>query len=283
MSGFEDPVSRLMQVLTTPSIEPRIISRFTKDIKTIDGNFQRLFVALVELTVSLLLRFAYLVYFVPKFSIVAIALGFIGAWLGNNYIHCQICVKREMSNAKSPIYSQLNSAIAGVISIRAYGAQNSFRADTQLKLDRYTRTATTFYNLNRWVSFRMDVLGGLLASGLAAYLVYSHHGLDPAIVGFALTIAVSVSQIILYWVRISNEFEVSANSVERLQDYCTIDQELPHTTKGEPPAAWPTSGEIVLQHLSAKYVENGPTVLDDISVTIPSGARIGIVGRTGEQ
>ncbi|KAJ9125510.1 hypothetical protein QFC22_000471 [Naganishia vaughanmartiniae] len=259
----------------------RIVSRFTKDIKTIDGSFQRLFVALVELSISLLLRFCYLLYFVPKFSIVAIVLGFIGAMLGNAYIHCQICVKREMSNAKSPVFSQLNSAIAGVISIRAYGVQTAFRTDTQGKLDKYTRTATTFYNLNRWVSFRIDVLGGLLASGLAAYLVYAHHNMDPAIVGFSLTIAVSVSQIILYWVRISNEFEVSANSIERLQDYCTIDQEPAHVREKEPPAAWPTSGEVVLEHLSARYSEDGPTVLDDISLSVPSGSRIGIVGRTG--
>jgi ABC-type multidrug transport system fused ATPase/permease subunit len=259
----------------------RIVSRFTKDIKTIDGSFQRLFVALMELTISLLLRFCYLVYFVPKFSILAVILGFIGAMLGNAYIHCQICVKREMSNSKSPIYTQLNSAIAGVISIRAYGAQTAFRTDTQGKLDKYTRTATTFYNLNRWVSFRIDVLGGLLASGLAAYLVYAHHNMDPAIVGFSLTIAVSVSQIILYWVRISNEFEVSANSIERLQDYCTIEQEPAHVREKEPPAAWPTSGEVVLQNLSARYSEDGPTVLDDISLSVPSGSRIGIVGRTG--
>jgi ABC-type multidrug transport system fused ATPase/permease subunit len=49
----------------------------------------------------------------------------------------------------------------------------------------------------------------------------------------------------------------------------------------EPPAAWPTSGEIVLDKLSAKYSQDGPTVLDNLQVTIKSGEKVGIVGRTG--
>jgi ABC-type multidrug transport system fused ATPase/permease subunit len=38
---------------------------------------------------------------------------------------------------------------------------------------------------------------------------------------------------------------------------------------------------MVLQNLSAKYSEDGPTVLNDISLSIASGERVGIVGRTG--
>jgi ABC-type multidrug transport system fused ATPase/permease subunit len=37
----------------------------------------------------------------------------------------------------------------------------------------------------------------------------------------------------------------------------------------------------VLDKLSAKYSEDGPTVLDNLEVTIKSGEKVGIVGRTG--
>jgi ABC-type multidrug transport system fused ATPase/permease subunit len=37
----------------------------------------------------------------------------------------------------------------------------------------------------------------------------------------------------------------------------------------------------VLDKLSAKYSEDGPTVLDNLEVTINSGEKVGIVGRTG--
>lgn len=58
------------------------------------------------------------------------------------------------------------------MSLRAYGAQEAFIQESMKRLDRYTRAASTFYNLNRWVCIRIDALGGLFAAGLATYLVY---------------------------------------------------------------------------------------------------------------
>ncbi len=52
-----------------------------------------------------------------------------------------------------------------------------------------------------WATLRMDTLGALFAASLGALLTYTYR-LDPAVVGFTLTTALSVSQMILYWVRI---------------------------------------------------------------------------------
>ncbi|KAJ2648943.1 Multidrug resistance-associated protein 1, partial [Coemansia sp. RSA 1285] len=49
----------------------------------------------------------------------------------------------------------------------------------------------------------------------------------------------------------------------------------------EPPSNWPSSGKIELRNFSMKYHKNLEYVLKDISLTINSGERIGIVGRTG--
>lgn len=64
--------------------------------------------------------------------------------------------------------------------------------------------------LARWVCVRIDVLGALFSSGLAAYLVYGGKALPQASnTGFSLNMAVGFSSLILSWVRILNEFEVS--------------------------------------------------------------------------
>lgn len=147
--------------------------------------------------------------------------------------------------------------------------------------DRYTRAANSFYLLNRWVTIRMDLLGAVFSAALAAFLTYGNHGLDASIVGYALTLGISAAQYILWVVRLGNEFEVQGNSVERVAQYLDIPHEPAATEAGKPPAYWPASGTIVLQGLSAKYSEDGPTVLNDISLNIASGERVGIVGRTG--
>lgn len=60
-----------------------------------------------------------------------------------------------------------------------------------------------------------------------------------------------------------------------------IEQEPKPTPDGVPPAYWPSSGELVVNKLSAKYSADGPKVLKDISFEVRSGERVGIVGRTG--
>lgn len=72
-----------------------------------------------------------------------------------------------------------------------------------------------------------------------------------------------------------------AYTSQRIEDYLKIDQEPCPVPSKQPPAAWPTSGEIILDKLSARYFPDGPTVLDQISLHIGSGERVGIVGRTG--
>lgn len=258
----------------------RIISRFSKDIKNIDGAFTETFADVAEITISLALKFVVVLALVPLFSLPAIAIGGLGAFIGEVYIHAQLSVKREMSNAKSPLFSHFSAAVSGIVSIRAYGAQKKLMREAQKRADKYTRTATAFYNLNRWVTVRIDMLGGLFASALAAFLIYGPR-LDASTSGFALSQAISFSGMIIWWVRIVNELEVQGNSVERIEDYLVIDQEPAPTPRNEPPAAWPTSGEIVLDKVSAKYSADGPTVLDNLEVRIASGEKVGIVGRTG--
>ena len=74
------------------------------------------------------------------------------------------------------------------MSLRAYGAQEAFIEESMKRIDRYTRAASTFYNLTRWVCVRVDAMGGLFAAGLATYLVYfKSHGASNT--GFSLNMA----------------------------------------------------------------------------------------------
>ena len=75
------------------------------------------------------------------------------------------------------------------------------------RVNRYVRAARAFYNLNRWIAFRIDLLGGIFSGIVAAYLVY---GLDASAgrVGFALSVVLSFAGEVLYCVRFWNMAEV---------------------------------------------------------------------------
>lgn len=56
----------------------------------------------------------------------------------------------------------------------------------------------------------MDLLGAMFTTALATYLVYGK-SINAANTGFSLNMAVEFTTMILYLVRIFNEFEVQAN------------------------------------------------------------------------
>jgi len=148
------------------------------------------------------------------------------------------------------------------------------------RIDHFTKVGRTSYNLNRWIGIRIDLLGATFTAALASYLLINR-SLNAANIGFSLNMALEFCSMTLWFVRIYNEFEVQANSLERIQSYLDIDHEPTATEAGRPPAAWPKSGELKVDGLSARYSATGPKVLHDLSFHVKAGERIGIVGRTG--
>ncbi|KAI0291829.1 hypothetical protein BC826DRAFT_1105763 [Russula brevipes] len=257
----------------------RVITRVTQDIRALDGPISNTFTWFIEISATMLIKFIAVVYVTPVFIIPGTVVAVLGGWLGQVYMKAQIAIKREMSNAKAPVLGHFGAAVAGLPSIRAYGAQLAFREESYKRIDKYSRAGRSFYNMN---SLRIDFLGGLFAASLAAYLIYmpNKHAL-PSDTGFSLTMAIGFSAMILWWVRIFNDFEVNSNSLERMHSYINIEQEPKPSKQGIPPAYWPASGDLKVEKLSARYSLDGPKVLHDISFHIKSGERVGVVGRTG--
>ncbi|KAF5338427.1 hypothetical protein D9758_012247 [Tetrapyrgos nigripes] len=263
---------------TTPT--SRIIARCTQDIRAVDGPIPMWLQWVAELTMVMIVKLFAVVLITPIFFIPGVLVFVFGSITGQIYIKAQLSVKREMSNAKAPVLAHFGAAIAGLTSIRAFGAQKAFMEESLKRIDKFSRAARTFYNLNRWVSVRITALGAMFSAGLAAYLVYFRDQ-TAANTGFSLNMAVGFSSLILWWIRNLNEFEVQGNSLERIQGYLKIEQEPKPVPEGEPPAYWPASGEVRVENLSARYSADGPKVLKNVSFTIKSGERIGVVGRTG--
>lgn len=103
----------------------------------------------VQVTASMVIKFCAVILYSPVFLLPGIALGYVGAWIGRIYMAAQLSVKREMSNSRSPVYSHFHASVAGLTSIRAFGAEDAFKAESRRLIDLYTRSARTFYNLNR--------------------------------------------------------------------------------------------------------------------------------------
>ncbi|KAF7290261.1 Multidrug resistance-associated ABC transporter protein [Mycena indigotica] len=273
-------------VLTAPlrwlDVTPvsRILARVTNDVRAVDDSIPRQIWPLSALLSSMLVRFGAILLYAPVFFFPGVAVGAFGAWMGQVYIAGQLPVKRLMSNTRAPVLAHFGAAIAGLTSIRAFGAQEKFTRESLVRIDRYTRAARNYYNLNRWIGIRVDILGAVFSASLATYLLYIRPT-SAGDAGFIISMALVFTQMLLWVVRTVNDFEVESNSLERIKGYLDIDHEKPATPSGVPPAYWPASGELVVENLSARYSEDGPNVLHNLSFRVKAGERVGIVGRTG--
>ncbi|KAH9929008.1 P-loop containing nucleoside triphosphate hydrolase protein [Epithele typhae] len=263
---------------TTPI--SRIITRCTSDIQGVDGSIPQMLHSLLEGSVYLTLRIVSIAIVLPIFIIPAAIVLLLGWWISSIYMRAQLSVKREMSNAQAPVLGHFGGAISGLVSIRAYGAQEAFKQESYKRMDRFTRAGLTYAALNRWVTVRVDIMGVMLTTVLAVYLTYSAN-ISASNAGFALAMAVGFSSYILSWLRVFNDFQVTGTSLERIHQYMVIEQEPKPTPEGVPPAYWPASGGLRVEKLSARYSREGPRVLHELSFEVKSGERIGIVGRTG--
>jgi hypothetical protein len=80
----------------------------------VDGPISRYLSGLLEVTSDMLFKFGAVVLFSPVFLIPGIGVAILGAWCGQIYIQAQLCVKREMSNARSPVLAHFGAAISGI-------------------------------------------------------------------------------------------------------------------------------------------------------------------------
>ena len=168
-----------------------------------------------------------------------------------------------------------------------------------------------------WVVVRLDFIGILYTTALAAYLTYAAH-LSASDAGFSLNmagmfpgpcVAEPLGLHVMFQRRSAvlccNVFafstslrlpvrscEISShcqpdedrnigNSLERIQQYLAIEHEPEPTPAGVPPAYWPASGSLSVRNLTARYSSVGSKVLHGVSFEVKAGERVGIVGRTG--
>lgn len=104
----------------------RVITRCTRDVSTIDGQFTGMFSFFMQLTLMLTTYFVTSIVVAGTSAFVSGGIVVIaGAFLGNVYLKAQLCVKREMSNAKAPVMSQVATVLAGLRKLTFVGVAPS--------------------------------------------------------------------------------------------------------------------------------------------------------------
>ncbi|CAN6242270.1 unnamed protein product [Urochloa humidicola] len=129
-----------------------------------------------------------------------------------------------------------------------------------------------------WLSFKLNMLSNFVFAFSLTLLVSLPEGIAGLAVTYALNLNSQMASII--WNVCNTENKMI--SVERILQYSRIPSEAPLVVNCcRPTKSWPEIGAISIQCLEVRYAEHLPSVLRNLSCTIPGGKKVGIVGRTG--
>lgn len=133
---------------------------------------------------------------------------------------------------------------------------------------------------NRWLSVRLEFIGGLVIFFAALFAVLGRETITGESVGLSITYALQITSILAWLVRFTAEVETNIVANERMEEYSAEVKEAEWITKKIDPK-WPVEGQVKFIDYKVRYREGLDLVLKGINVSIDGGQKVGIVGRTG--
>ncbi|CAJ2513544.1 Uu.00g016630.m01.CDS01 [Anthostomella pinea] len=271
----------------------RIVNRFSRDMSSIDTSLAGMLRMSIEAFTRLCFQIVAVGSVLPIFMVPAAACCTFGIIAGEMYTRTAVAVKRLVSSSQSPLFAQFADSLAGLPVIRARtGMPQVFGNQLAQKLRVYEQASEAQFNCNRWVALKIDMMTTFVTVAAGAIAVSQAGVVAAGVVGFSLTNATTLNQIIILLVRAMNELEVELQSFHRVREYAAVEPEektdeykdagaysdSPETIM---PKNWPRNGEVEFRNVTIKYDLEGPEILKNINLKFAAGERVAVVGRTG--
>lgn len=260
----------------------QLMNRFSKDLEAVDQEVAPVAIGVMSCALAIVVTIVLIAVITPGFLIAAIFISALYFLIGRFYLRSSIHLKRLESVQRSPLFQQFGETLSGITTIRAYGDERRFIRDNMLRVNTHNRPFIYLWAANRWLSFRIDVVGDLVAFFAGAFVVLSIGTIDAGSAGLSLSYALSFTENVLWLVRLYSVNEQNMNSVERIKEYLDVEQEAPAVIEETRPAAnWPSRGSVEFVDYSTRYRSDLDPVLRNVSFKIKPLEKVGIVGRTG--
>jgi subfamily B ATP-binding cassette protein HlyB/CyaB len=175
----------------------------------------------------------------------------------------------------------LVESITGIETLKAMAVEPQMQRRWEEQLAGYVRASFSVLSLGNWASQSVQLVSKLVTAltlYFGAYLVIEGRLSVGELVAFNM-LAGRVAQPVLRLAQLWQDFQQARISIARLGDILNTHPE-PAYNPGR--ASLPAiRGAIAFEHVAFRYRLDGPEVLHDISLDIPAGQVVGIVGPSG--
>ncbi|KAL2919344.1 hypothetical protein HK105_200987 [Polyrhizophydium stewartii] len=260
----------------------RILNRMTADIRRIENGLPQDLIntinALAVMATSLVIVAFSAPYLLIEFG--AIAALCVAAFPFFQAAYREL--KRLSSIVVSPLTAHISESLNGIATIKAFGAVGSFTAAQQTKMDASNVGTLLLDCAEAWASIRLDLLSSTVT--LVLVILATYDAVSRTTIGASLVGTIGFSHALRSSLLVVNFTAGNFNSVERVNHYA---KELPSEAARELPTdpkdgEWPTAGAVTIRGLEIRYPSRPDhAVIQDLSLDIQPGEKVGVVGRTG--
>jgi subfamily B ATP-binding cassette protein HlyB/CyaB len=187
----------------------------------------------------------------------------------------------EKFNRGAENQSFLVESVTGIETLKAMAVEPQMQRRWEEQLAGYVQASFKVLSLGNWASQSVQLVSKLVTAGVlffGAKAVIEGDLTVGELVAFNM-LSGRVAQPVLRLAQVWQDFHQARLSVARLGDILNTHPEPSHSPgKASLPAI---RGAISFDHVSFRYRLDGPQVLHDVSLSVPAGQTIGIVGPSG--
>ena len=260
-----------------------IFNRFSKDLENSIKYFNSFNYALTLLFNSLSAIIIAIIFYWKCIFIIP----FLIFLQYNLYQYYKKCGKQLFileSYTRLPILSGFSETLAGLSSIRCYDYAEKFRKDYHQRLHNFYRVLIYQNGCLAWFAINIDLIGFCLLFFILIVAYFMRNTANASLIGVLLSYVLKLVEKNFYFYDQFNLNERTSKSLESCEAYTHTVQEAPLVKKLDKSLKeknFPKTGKIEFRNFSVKYRPDTKIVLKNLTFTINSGEKIGVVGRTG--
>ncbi|KAK7455438.1 hypothetical protein Landi51_02642 [Colletotrichum acutatum] len=185
-------------------------------------------------------------------------------------------------DAKSPLFTHFSEVLAGLPTIRAFAWSSAMLRENHALLDASQRPYYLFFCVQRWLNVVLDLFIAGMAVVLVAFALYFTNATTMGAIGLAMVNIINFNQTLGDFIEMWTMLETSLGAIARLKYFVRYTpREDRDGETDEMPPAWPGSGKIEIENVTAAYSDETDPVIRNVSLTILPGQKVGICGRSG--
>uniref|UniRef100_A0A8C6DJ75 Cystic fibrosis transmembrane conductance regulator n=1 Tax=Moschus moschiferus TaxID=68415 RepID=A0A8C6DJ75_MOSMO len=270
-----------------------ILNRFSKDIAVLDDLLPLTIFDFIQLLLIVIGAVVVVSVLQPYIFLATVPVIAAFILLRAYFLHTSQQLKQLESEGRSPIFTHLVTSLKGLWTLRAFGRQPYFETLFHKALNLHTANWFLYLSTLRWFQMRIEMIFVIFFIAVTFISILTT-GEGEGRVGIILTLAMNIMGTLQWAVNSSIDVDSLMRSVSRIFKFIDMPTEDGKPNNSFRPSKdsqlskvmiienqhvkkddiWPSGGQMTVKDLTAKYIDGGNAILENISFSISPGQRV---------